>query len=415
MILWDWLFGKSGRERPGFRKAKDRDWADGHDSSSESGTAGHVARDGGNPPGSGLAWTMGDRVLARWHDTFFYPGRVRTVSGSSCEIYFDDGEVGWVDSAQILAPDVEVGSRVFARIHGGPAFVPGIVSQRRGETVQVHYDHGEQEWTSLSMVRVQRAGVDVGKEGPFPGLVPPGPVEQAVDLGEPADDGVWRVGDRVLVRWLDFFWYPGTILSMGTKGYHILYDDGDQRVVQEPALMPLAVEEGERIQIRPKSQPQRVYAPAVVTHADGESLDVAYEDGEHETNTKVSRARFWRCPVATGAFPFEEGDRVLAYDIDACVYPAEILSLQDDRVIVQYLDGPQRMLTPELIRRFDLRAGGRIQCRRKGGPRYLPGVLAQIEGDRALVRYDDGVEEWTSVRLVRIEPERSATGDGEGL
>jgi len=45
----------------------------------------------------------------------------------------------------------------------------------------------------------------------------------------------------------------------------------------------------------------------------------------------------------------------------------------------------------------------------------LPGVLAQIEGDRALVRYDDGVEEWTSVRLVRIEPERSATGDGEGL
>ncbi|MCI0637452.1 MAG: hypothetical protein L0Y72_27780 [Gemmataceae bacterium] len=351
--------------------------------------------------GGGSAWKVGDRVLAKWMDAFFYPGRIRAVEGSRFQVSFDYGDVAWVHQAHILSPDIKVGSQVFCRIQGGPSYFPGTVSQQKGETIEVRYEHGDQEWTSLSMVRVQRPIADVAPEELPAGT--PAPAKQNVDLGAPADLGDWRTGDRVLARWLDFFWYPGTILGMGAKGAHILYDDGDQRLVQENHLMPLTVEEGEQIFIRPKNEPQRVYSNATVVQVDGERIDVEFEeDGRRETNTKVSRARFWRCPVGVKSFPFEEGDRVLAYDSDECVYPAEIVSIQDDRVIVQYLDGPERMLTPELIKRFDLRVGAKIECRWKGGPNYFPGVLSKLEGERIHVNYDDGDQEWTSVRLVRL-------------
>ena len=45
---------------------------------------------------SGMAWQVGDRVLASWLDAFFYPGRIRQIQGNSCEIAFDDGDVAWV-------------------------------------------------------------------------------------------------------------------------------------------------------------------------------------------------------------------------------------------------------------------------------------------------------------------------------
>jgi hypothetical protein len=347
-------------------------------------------------------WRVGERVLARWHDSYFYPGRIHAVSGSSCEIHFDDGDTATVDNANVLAPDVRVGSRVFARWHGGPEYLPGVISQQKGETVQIDYDHGETEWTSLSMVRVERSSTGAKDEVR---AAQPTRAEGLVDVGEPIDGGAWRVGDRVLARWYDFYWYPGTILTIGTKGYHILYDDGDQRVVRDLALAPLTIDEGEHIQIRPKNQPDRVYANATVTHVDGESLEVMYEDDEHEANTRVSRARFWRCPVTTRPFSFEEGDRVLAHDVDEYIYPAEIVTVHDDRVIVQFADGPQRMLTPELIRRYELRPGCRIECRWKAGPHHFPGILAQLDGERVYVHYDDGDKEWTSVRLIRIKPE----------
>lgn len=351
---------------------------------------------------AGKRWQVGDRVLAKW-DAYFYPGRVQEISPDNCRVQFDDGDVAWVNRSLVLSPDIRVGSRVYGRVKGGPSYLPGVVSQQKGETIQVRYDHGEEEWTSISFVRVERGGsnADIGR-----GVQPVAPVPQklSLDLGEPLQGTDWRVGDRVFARWLDYYWYPGTILGLGQKGIHILYDDGDQRIVQELHLMPLVVEEGEHIFIRPKSQPQLMYTPGVVTRASGEIIDVRLDDGTEETNTKVSRARFWRCPVGMGSFPFEESQRVLAFDSDEFLYPAEIVSIDDDRVIVQYLDGPEKMLTPELIRKFELRAGTKIECRWKGGPNYFPGKLDKVEGERVFIKYDDGDEEWTSVRLVRVPP-----------
>lgn len=346
-------------------------------------------------------WRLGDRVLAKWSDSYFYPGQVRDIQGDGCLVIFDDGEALWVHFAHVLSPDITVGSRVYCRPRGGPNFFPGTVNQQKGETLLIRYDHGEEEWTSVSMVRVQRPIAAVNPStATGPVNTPP---KQSVDLGEPVKDSNWKIGDRVLARWLDFYWYPGTILNMGTRGTHILFDDGDQHIVSDMAIMPLSIEEGEQIFIRPKAEPQKVYTPATVTRVKGEILDVDLEDGGQDINTRISRGRLWRCPVGVPSFPFEEGDRVLAYDGDLCVYPGEIVTIEDEiRIIVQYLDGPERMLTPELIKKWDLRAGTKIECRWAGGPHFFPGTLAKIDGERIFVKYEDGDEEWTSIRLFRI-------------
>jgi hypothetical protein len=376
------------------------------------------------------SWRVGDRVLASWLDAFFYPGRVRNVQGSNCEIAFDDGDSAWIHEANVRRPDIQVGSLVFCRHHAGPMYLPAIVREQRGEKLQVEYESGEKEWTTISMVRVQRPMANTPAQPSVASMLPPGmmamqggmpmqgpgmpmmgqgpmpPQQRAFipDLGDPVSDSNWRIGDRVLGRWFDLFWYPGTILAMGTKGYHILFDDGDQRVVQDLGLMTLDVDEGEHIFVRPKNQPQRIYAPATVTHAHGETIDVEFEDGAAETNLKVSRARFWRCPVGVKSFNFDEGERVWAQDIDGYTYPAEILSIDGDKIIVHFLDGPERMLTPELIRRFDLNVGLTMECRWRGGGQYFPGRISQVEGDRIFVDYADGDKEWNTVRLVRLPP-----------
>ena len=349
-------------------------------------------------------WKLGERVLAKKLDSYFYPGVIRELSEDGCLVVYDDGDGGWVHFAHVLKQDIKIGSRVFCRNKNAPVFAPGTVNQLKGESIRVHFDQGEEEWTSISMLRVQRPIVPVSPEALAGANVP---VKQSLDLGEPVKDSNWRIGDRVLARWLDFFWYPGTILNLGERGLHVLFDDGDQRIVQDIMLMPLVLEEGESLYIRPKNESQRLYSPATVLRVNGERIDVEFEDATHETNTRVTRARFWRCPVGVPVINFEEGDRVLAYDCDECVYPADVVAIEDDeRIIVQYLDGPERMLTPELVKRFDVRPGLKVECRWSGGPHFFPGTIAKVEGERLHVKYEDGDDEWTSIRLFRIPAKR---------
>ena len=414
MGLFDWLFGK---------KKQNEDYS------------AHVSKP------SPRRWQKGDRVLAPWLDGFCYPGHVRLTKGNLCEVAYDDGDAAWVHEATVSLPDIRIGSQVFCRAQGGPAYWPGKVSRQNGEKIEVQYDGGEKEWTTLSMVRVQRP-LPPGTPPPQPsqpmnpgfaqGMAPPeqfggfggpttatltavGPMmstpppNEIPDVGDPVPDSPWTNGDRVLGRWYDLFWYPATILAVGTKGVHLLFDDGDQRIVGDQGLMPLHIEEGEEVFIRVKNQPQRIYTPGRVTRVQGEIIDVDLEDGTQEANHKVSRARFWRCPVGVRSVSFDEGDRVWATDIDGFTYPAEVLSMEEDKIIVQFLDGPERMLTPELVRPFELKPGTAVACRWKAGQNYFPGKVTEIQGDRVHIAYDDGDKEWNTVRLLRLPANANPT------
>jgi len=356
-----------------------------------------------SPPQAINPWRPGDRVLAKKPDSYFYPAVIREVNDVGCMTVFDDNDAQWVHCAHVMQNDIQPESRVFCRMKHAPHFAPATVRQRKGETILVTFDNGDEEWSSISMIRVQRPIANVPPEA----LAAIGaPVKQPIDLGEPLKDSNWRVGDRVLARWLDFYWYPATILNMGTRGILVFFDNGDRLVVQDIALMPLIIEEGEHLFARPKDEPQPMYIPAVVLHVRGEIMDIEYEDGTHETNTRVTRARFWRCPVGITSFNFEEGDRVMATDCDQCIYPADIVSINDDKVVVQFLDGLERMVTPELVKRFDVKPGLKIESRWAGDQHFFPGTLAKVEGERILIKYEDGDEEWSSIRLIRIPPKK---------
>ena len=64
------------------------------------------------------------------------------------------------------------------------------------------------------------------------------------------------------------------------------------------------------------------------------------------------------------------------------------------------------VVTPELVKRFDLRVGTVVEGRWSGGPHYFPGKIDKVEGERVHIKYDDGEDEWTTIRLVRIPPKR---------
>lgn len=102
-------------------------------------------------------WSVGQRVLAQWSpEKFFYPGVIRAEKAGKYLLEFDDGDQAWVTSRQIAVLDVGVGSRVFARWKGGPAYYPGKVTRQEREKILVRYDDGDEEWTTVSMVRVER-------------------------------------------------------------------------------------------------------------------------------------------------------------------------------------------------------------------------------------------------------------------
>src|SRR5215204_5695336 len=92
-------------------------------------------------------WRPGDRVIAKKPDSYFYPAVIREINDVGCMAIFDDNDAQWVHCAHVLPNDIQVGSRIFCRMKHAPHFAPGMVHQRKGETILVTFDNGEQEWS----------------------------------------------------------------------------------------------------------------------------------------------------------------------------------------------------------------------------------------------------------------------------
>lgn len=103
-------------------------------------------------------WNVGDRVLARWfHDPFWYPATIREVDGERYYVKFDDGDKQWTPAEFLTQIDIEEGDPVFGRWQAGPEYLPGRVEQiGPEERIFVKYVDGDEEWTTISMVRVTR-------------------------------------------------------------------------------------------------------------------------------------------------------------------------------------------------------------------------------------------------------------------
>jgi hypothetical protein len=104
-----------------------------------------------------MNWKVGDRVLANWtHDKYWYPATIRKIDGERIYVQFDDGDKEWMTDTHLLEIDIEVGDRIYCKWKGGPHYYPGRVASKDGESIDVHYDDGDKEKTSIKMVRVTR-------------------------------------------------------------------------------------------------------------------------------------------------------------------------------------------------------------------------------------------------------------------
>jgi hypothetical protein len=358
-----------------------------------------------------VGWSVGNRVLAcRGDEDFYCPGFIAKVEKDRCEVVFTDGRVDWVAKDRMAPWQFQAGASIIGPPHPVAGEVRATVQANLGDMLFVQIENGPTAWIGSWFVRVPR-----------PGAAPRQPQRMEPERGmsavrgpesnketDAADNapisGLWAIGDRVLGRWYDLFWYPGTILAVDGDEIRVLFDDGDQRAIAESKLMPLVVEIGDEVFARPKDVPVLQYAAATITRIDGETVDLKYDefdDGREELNSTLSRLRFWKSPVGSRELPFDEGDRIWAHDIDDFWYPAKITILDGDQVRVQFLDGPERLLTPERVKDFGVKVGDLVQARFRGGPQYYPGKVERVQGDEVEIHYDDGDKERTLVALVR--------------
>ncbi len=101
---------------------------------------------------------LGDRVLARWpqEKSWWYPGVV-VGDGPSPEVQFDDGDRSMVAVAEMRPLQVAIGTKLQCRWKGGEAYYPGKVAAVYGHAMHIAYDDGDQEVTSICMIRINEA------------------------------------------------------------------------------------------------------------------------------------------------------------------------------------------------------------------------------------------------------------------
>jgi hypothetical protein len=104
-----------------------------------------------------MNWKAGDRALVKWsQDDFWYPATIQQIDGERLFVRFDDGDKEWTVPDHVMEIDIDVGDRVYGRWQAGQYYYPGKVAEKREEEIYIHYDDGDKEWTTISMVRVTR-------------------------------------------------------------------------------------------------------------------------------------------------------------------------------------------------------------------------------------------------------------------
>lgn len=100
----------------------------------------------------------GERVLALWKadKDWFYVGTVREFKDGKYQVVFDDGDKDWVDAANVYAEDIAVGDKVAGNFKRLGLYYLGKITKRTGDQVHVKYDDGDEEDTTIAMLRVKR-------------------------------------------------------------------------------------------------------------------------------------------------------------------------------------------------------------------------------------------------------------------
>jgi hypothetical protein len=224
-----------------------------------------------------------------------------------------------------------------------------------------------------------------------------------------SDHMSWGVGDRVLAPWEPDFLYAGTIGEVRGDEAHIDFDDGDSGWVPLDELRELLLEVEQVVLCRKQMGP--LFHPAIIEDVSGETVHVAFADGEKEWTT-VAAVRVPREPGA-GAEPtnigsphafverLERGLRVLAPWENFFLYPATVLEVQGDEVHVHFDDGDSGWVLLHQVHPLEIPVGLTISVRGRGLRFEVADVLS-VEGDQVKVALESGARRVVPIESVRI-------------
>lgn len=176
----------------------------------------------GAPRAEAAAWKASYRVLAmKEGDVYWYPATVLSKSGQDYEVLFeDDGRTEKAAAARLMKNDIGTKSDVFVRWKKQPIYYFGQVTKKDGERLFVHYDDGDEEWTTTGMVKVVRGKVAA----------------------------LCKAGQHVIApTGHPFLWYPGAIGSILDGRARVIFLDGEQLWVPFDQVATYHLQKGDKV------------------------------------------------------------------------------------------------------------------------------------------------------------------------
>lgn len=99
-------------------------------------------------------WNEGDRVYAYWdEDDYFYPATILEITEEDILIRFDTGEEEWTQADYLEEYAVSANEEVECKSAKDDMYYDVTVLAVNGDQVQVSFDDGSSEWTTLNRIR----------------------------------------------------------------------------------------------------------------------------------------------------------------------------------------------------------------------------------------------------------------------
>jgi hypothetical protein len=221
----------------------------------------------------------------------------------------------------------------------------------------------------------------------------------------------WKRGDRVLAPWEPTYLYAGTVEQLAAGRALIQFDDGDSGWVDLELVQPLTLRPGQKVMSRRRMGPH--FFPGEVREVEGEDVHVEFDDGKEERTTVAAlripcepRGRGAEQVKATSHTAFldrlQEGDRVWALWGDAALFPGTVSERRGGEAHIDFDDGDEAWVRLEQLMPLEFIVGMFVMARWRMGAEFYPGRIADTEGDRVLVHYEDGDEEWTTAAALAL-------------
>ena len=108
---------------------------------------------------------------------------------------------------------------------------------------------------------------------------------------------------------------------------------------------------------------------------------------------------------------WKKGDRVFAPWEPTFLYAGTISKFAGDQALIEFDDGDSGWVDLAFVEPMSLQRGQRVLSRRRMGPTFYPGEIAEVNGENVRVRFDDGSDdERTTVAAVRVPCEARGQG-----